>query len=64
MKPILIVDNEEKFCKVIQSALEFEKIPSIYTLSGETALDWLIENKTDILLTDLRMDGIDGLELL
>ncbi len=64
MNPILIVDNEEKFCKVIQSALELENLPAQYVLSGEAALDWLNHHSTDIVLTDLRMEGMDGLELL
>lgn len=64
MYPILIVDNEEKFCKVVKAALELEQIPAEYVLSGEAAEKWLKNNRTDIVITDLKMDGMDGLELL
>ncbi len=64
MKPILLVDNEEKFCKVVKASLELEELPVEYVLSGEAAENWLKKNESDIVITDLRMDGIDGIELL
>lgn len=64
MKPILVVDNEEKFCKVLHAALELEQIPVEYVLSASDALEWLKRTDTDIVISDLRMEGIDGLELL
>ncbi len=64
MKPILIVDNEEKFCKVIKTALDLEGLKADYVLSGEEAESWLSKQSADIVLTDIKMEGIDGLELL
>lgn len=64
MPKILIVDNEEKFCKVIQAALEMENIESHYCLSGGEALGFLESNPVDIVVSDLRMEGMDGLQLL
>lgn len=64
MKPILIVDNEEKFCKVVKAALELEDYLAEYVLSAEEAESWLSKNSTDLVLSDLRMEGMDGLELL
>ncbi len=64
MKPILIVDNEEKFCKVIKAALELEKLPAHYVLSGEQAEEWVSLHPTDLIISDLKMTGMDGLELL
>lgn len=64
MNPILIVDNEEKFCKVIQAALELEKFSAEYVVSGEQALEWLVKNRADLILTDIRMEGMSGLDLL
>ncbi|MCK4894203.1 MAG: sigma-54-dependent Fis family transcriptional regulator, partial [Calditrichia bacterium] len=64
MKPILIVDNEEKFCKIIHSALDLENLSAEYVMSGEQALKWLKTHPTDLVISDLKMDGMDGLELL
>ncbi|GAB4367578.1 MAG: sigma-54 dependent transcriptional regulator [Calditrichia bacterium] len=64
MKKILIVDNEEKFCKVVQEALRLENLPADYVTSGEAALEWLQKNSADVVVTDMRMQGIDGLQLL
>lgn len=61
---VLIVDNEEKFCKVIQSALELEGLEADYVTSGEKALDWLHHRAAEVVVTDLKMDGMSGLELL
>jgi DNA-binding NtrC family response regulator len=64
MAKILIVDNEEKFCKVIKAALELEGFAPEYRTSGEAALEYLEKNSLDIIISDLRMEGIGGLELL
>ncbi|RMF54929.1 MAG: sigma-54-dependent Fis family transcriptional regulator [Calditrichaeota bacterium] len=64
MAKILIVDNEEKFCKVVQAALNLEQLQSQYCTSGEQALQWLQEHSAEVVVTDLRMEGMDGLQLL
>lgn len=64
MTRILIVDNEEKFCRVIQAALDLEDLPADYVTSGEAALEYLDAHPTDIVVSDLRMDGMNGLALL
>ncbi len=64
MPQILIVDNEEKFCKVIRASLELEDLEADYRTSGEAALEYLKEHTPEIVLSDLRMDGISGIELL
>ena len=64
MPQILIVDNEEKFCKVIKASLELEALPATYVTSGEAALAHLSENTVDVIISDLRMDGISGMALL
>jgi DNA-binding NtrC family response regulator len=64
MKPILIVENEEKFCKVVKTALELEDFIAEYVLSGESAKQWMNSNAAELVITDLRMDGITGLDLL
>ncbi|MEJ2535928.1 MAG: sigma-54 dependent transcriptional regulator [Calditrichia bacterium] len=64
MNPILIVDNEIKFCKAVQAGLELENLPAEYRNSGEDALKWLKENSCEVVLTDIKMDGMSGIDLL
>jgi DNA-binding NtrC family response regulator len=64
MPKILIVDNEVKFCKVIKASLDLEDLPVDYCISGKDTLHYLKKNSVDIVVTDLRMDGMDGLQLL
>ena len=64
MNPILIVDNEIKFCKAVQAGLGLENLPAEYRNSGEDALKWLKENSCEVVLTDIKMDGMSGIDLL
>ena len=67
MYRLLIVDDEE----IIVNGL-FEIFSSMKNLdldvykaySGEEAIEWLHRTRMDIVLTDIRMPGIDGLQLL
>ncbi len=61
---ILIVDDEDivlKSCLRVLQKLDYE-IETAY--SGQTALDNLEKNKYDIVVTDLMMPGMDGMQLL
>lgn len=66
MANILIVDNEEKFCKVLKASLALEGLAVEYRTSGNAALQYLQENPgaVEVLVTDLRMEGMDGLQVL
>jgi CheY-like chemotaxis protein/predicted regulator of Ras-like GTPase activity (Roadblock/LC7/MglB family) len=65
-KHILIVDDEPKVGFFLGRALEMTnkecKVSTAH--SGEEALDILEKSKVDLLITDLRMPGISGLELI
>ena len=61
---ILIVDDEDivlKSCLRVLQKLDYE-IDTAY--SGQTALDNLEKKKYDIVVTDLMMPGMDGMQLL
>ncbi len=61
---ILIVDDEDivlKSCLRILQKLDYE-VETVY--SGQTALDYLEKKKYDIVVTDLMMPGMDGMQLL
>jgi len=61
---ILIVDDEPNVRLMYHSALESEKYELYEADSGTKALDQCKLRKHDVAILDLRMPGMDGLELL
>lgn len=62
---ILIVDDEEHFRMLVKDFLMGEKFNIVdEAASGDEALDILMLNDYDIILLDIRMEGIDGIETL
>ncbi len=65
MAKILVVDNEERMCKIIRAALEMDGHYVDMAFSGQAALDLLSDDKRyDIVITDLKMQKVDGLQVL
>lgn len=66
LKKILIVDNEEDLTWSISKRLlrDSNDISVLCANSGDSALKILAENEIDLLITDLRMPGVNGWELL
>ena len=60
---ILIVDDQVSFCNHIQAVLEMEGYQAVVTHNAEQALTQLSSHAFDILLTDMKMPGMEGLEL-
>ena len=63
-KKILVVDDELIIRESLSSDLKREGYKVEAVVSGEDALLHLQEEKYDLLITDLVMDGMNGLELL
>ncbi|GBE03011.1 transcriptional regulatory protein ZraR [bacterium BMS3Bbin06] len=61
---ILVVDDERDICRALEFLLSREGYAVETALSGEDALEKLKKTGYDLLLTDLRMEGMDGIELL
>jgi DNA-binding NtrC family response regulator len=61
---ILVVDDEVVICKSIQRILSPEGYEVKTALSGEKALEKISQESFDIVITDLKMPGMDGMELL
>jgi DNA-binding response OmpR family regulator len=63
-RKILVVDDEINVCKSIRQAILSEDYEVDMALSGEEAIKKDKENLYDLVITDLMMPGISGLELL
>jgi len=61
---ILVVDDEEKMRRLLEMALRGMGHEVIQASDGSEALERLAEEPADLVLTDLRMPGLDGIGLL
>ncbi|HKA34640.1 MAG TPA: response regulator, partial [Candidatus Binatia bacterium] len=61
---VLIVDDEEHVCTLFKRILQKDGYEVECAPSGEDALAMLERRPFDLVITDLKMPGIDGLELL
>jgi len=62
-KTILIVDDEIKVCDVIRAYLEKNGYKVIIALNGENALELVNSRNPDLILLDLNLPYVDGLEV-
>lgn len=62
-KQILLVDDQASFCRHVQALLEQAGYDVAAAYTSNQALEELGNGAFDILLTDVKMPGIDGLEL-
>jgi CheY-like chemotaxis protein len=60
----MIVEDEPNVRFVFRAALESESYTLATAEDGETALRWLNQEPYDLVLLDLRMPGIGGMEVL
>jgi two-component system, sensor histidine kinase and response regulator len=61
---ILLVDDEPAIIQALASELRLQSHNVFTASSGKDGLEIINNNNIDILITDLRMPGMDGLELL
>ena len=61
---ILVVDDEMIVCESCRRILEEEGYEVEAALSGKEAFEKMKANSFDIVITDLKMPGIDGMEVL
>lgn len=61
---LLLVDDERQFVQTLSDRLRLREIGSVVAYDGESALDLIKEEEPDVMILDLKMPGIDGLEVL
>lgn len=61
---ILVVDDEQSVATTIKAILQLDGSEVTAVTSGKEAVDLLKEQEFDVVLTDLRLDDLDGIEIL
>jgi len=61
---ILIVDDETDFVDTMLKRFRIRKMPATSAGSGPEALQLMAEQDFDVVILDVRMPGMDGLEAL
>jgi CheY-like chemotaxis protein len=61
---LLIVDDERQFVQTLSERLRLREIGSVVAYDGESALSMIKEEEPDVMILDLKMPGIDGIEVL
>jgi len=61
---VLLVDDEKEYVKVLSNRLTLRNIDVTKTYSGSEALQVLRKQVFDVAVLDIKMEDMDGLELL
>lgn len=61
--PILIVDDEPKNIQLLGNILNEKGYQVEFATNGEEALDWIETRQFDLVLLDIMMPGIDGIQV-
>jgi DNA-binding NtrC family response regulator len=61
---VLMVDDEEDFVKTLAERMKMRDLDSDVALNGEQALQLVEDQIPDVMVLDLKMPGIDGMEVL
>jgi two-component system response regulator CpxR len=61
---VLLVDDEREFVETLSERLLMRDMGSAVAYDGESALDMVKEEEPEVMILDLKMPGIDGIEVL
>jgi len=61
---VLLVDDEEEFVTTLAERLQLRGLKTRWALSGEAALQAAAFKTPEVMILDLKMPGIDGMEVL
>ncbi|RJP17511.1 MAG: response regulator [Candidatus Abyssobacteria bacterium SURF_5] len=61
---VLLVDDEREFVQTLSERLQMRDLSTAVVYNGEEALSYLNEEEPEVMILDLRMPGIDGVDVL
>jgi len=61
---LLVVDDEKNIREGLAASLEMDGYNTVCAASGDEAWDYYCKGDIDLVITDLRMPGMDGEELM
>lgn len=61
---VLLVDDEQTFVEALSERLQMRELESETAYDGEQALTFVDDKEPDVMVLDLKMPGIDGMEVL
>ncbi len=61
---LLLVDDEEEFVKTLADRLKMRDLESDTVHDGDQALSFVKNKEPDVMVLDLRMPNVDGIEVL
>lgn len=61
---VLVVDDETELLEVLKDFFEGSRHDLVLCSTGEEAIEQLRERRFDVVLTDINLPGVDGLEVL
>ncbi len=61
---VLLVDDEREFVQTLSERLLLRDMGSAVVYDGESALNLLHDDEPEVMILDLKMPGIDGIEVL
>ena len=64
VRRVLIVDDEQAICKILEQFFSARGFSAVAAFSGEQALARLEEESVDVVLIDILLPGIHGMEVL
>ncbi|MCB0395341.1 MAG: sigma-54-dependent Fis family transcriptional regulator [Flavobacteriales bacterium] len=64
MAKILVIDDEKSIRNTLRDILEYEKFEVTEAADGKEALDLAAKTKFDVILCDIKMPKMDGIEVL
>lgn len=61
---VLLVDDEQEFVNALSERLQTRKMQPAIAYDGEQALAMIADDEPEVMVLDLKMPGIDGMEVL